>query len=159
MAFDTLADPINHVKSVVANLDKASWDFPGNSWGDEDRYPLSKGKYLTPGDVALLQKLGEPQELSSAVSECANVRAVLKENSVEFGPEPVKRIAERRKTMPDTGLIAFTYLPAVSDDGRTALIIDGRSWGPLAAVALVVKLERQPDGGWRAVKSMILWEA
>jgi hypothetical protein len=56
-------------------------------------------------------------------------------------------------------MIVEASMPVLADDGQSAILIDGRSWGPDAGEEIIFKLEHQPDGSWRAVKAMPVWAA
>lgn len=145
--------------TVVKDLPKLHWIAAGKTWVklSTDAAPFDETP-VTKDEIRLLEALAKRRGLSNAAALCANVRSVLKANSVEFGQVAVDRVSGIvHHKAAHSSTIAETFLPVVADDGQTAVIVDGRAWGPLAGLGLIIKLEHQSDGSWQATKTMPLW--
>ena len=92
--------------------------------------------------------------LENAVTRCPAITTVLSERGIWYGNSTAKSVSAITNPELDPEVdqhsktIASVYLPVLSDNGQTALLVESRSWAPLAGLGLIVKIERQANGEW-----------
>jgi hypothetical protein len=118
---------------------------------------------ITPDEIGLFKKLLASQGVENAVTRCPAITAVLSERGISYGDSAVKSVSAITNPELDPEVdqhsktITSLYLPVLSDDGQSALLVDSRSWGPLEGVGLIVKIERQSNGEWLPTRWQMMW--
>ena len=92
--------------------------------------------------------------LENAVTRCPAITKDLSERGIWYGNSAAKSVSAITNPELDPEVdqhsktIASVYLPVLSDNGQTALLVESRSWAPQAGLGLIVKIERQANGEW-----------
>lgn len=149
---------------AAADRNKAVSDFAEESWFDLKGGSIWQGEEFeqiakTSDEIKLVSQLFDMPKATNAVTQCSGIRAVLRDRSIAYGEDAVKsasavldpQLEEHSKT------IADIYLPVLSDDGRSAVLLVSRNWAPLAGVGLIIKIERQDNGEWRPTRAQQVW--
>lgn len=135
------------------------------SWW-KDRLPVKPIATREKGEVALLNAwLDEPH--ASAVTECSDVRALLRRQRIGFGEKAVRAAKDNNDEMFRPGhqrdpskhrmTVYGIAMPTFNADGTEAVLEKNYDCGSLCGGGNVVKVRRDPDGSWRKVAEWPLW--
>ncbi|GMN01899.1 hypothetical protein [Erythrobacter sp. MTPC3] len=142
---------------MISSFVEEPWiDVRGRSiWQGADSNSIGK----TTADSSLLRKLFETGKATNAVQQCPSVRKVLNDHRIDYGEGAVRAVSaiEDPNLGQHSKTIADVYLPIVSDDGQSAVLLVSRSWAPLAGAGVVVKIERQDNGEWTPTRVQQIW--
>ncbi|MXO66214.1 hypothetical protein [Altericroceibacterium endophyticum] len=146
----------DRVKAVSEFAEEPWFDLKGTSvWQGEAFDEIAK----TPDEIRMVRKLFEEPTSANAVTRCSEISTLLQSRSIAFGESAVKSVSaiENRELDAHSKTIADIYLPILSDDDRSALLLVSRSWAPLAGVGLIIKIERQTNGEWLPTRAQQIW--
>lgn len=104
----------------------------------------------TSEEIAMVRALLNQDATESAVTRCSGVNELLQSKAIAFGDKAVgSSIASKDpKTDEYPKTIAGSYLPLLSKDRSSAVLIVSRRWAPSAGGELAVKIVRQKSGEW-----------
>lgn len=149
---------------AAADRFKAVSEFAEEPWFDLKGTSVWEGEALdeiakTPEEIRMVRKLFEVPKSANAVTQCSDMRTVLRGHGIAYGESAVKSVSaiENRELEEHAKTIANIYLPILSDDGRSALLLVSRNWAPLAGVGLIIKIERQTNGDWLPTRAQQIW--
>jgi hypothetical protein len=110
-----------------------------------------------PPDGLLEEFLGAPHR--NAVEQCPSIRALLKAQGIRFGKRASAAAvsSQAARGVRARPLIFTVELPAVSGDGRDAVLSAAHSFGNLDGAGELLHLRRQDDGSWRVTGGVRLW--
>lgn len=120
----------------------------------DDQWDVWQGGQRTQAPPVELQRTALRHAPQGAVSRCPTIRQLLQQQQVRYGRIP-QSIPIQDDLYPAD--IEYVSLPAISEDGQSAVLAYSSISGPLAASGLLVHLVRQSDGQWRIVGQADLW--
>lgn len=142
---------------AVSDFSKEPWfDLNGASaWHSEEFDQIAK----TPEEVRLVRLLFTTPNSVNAVAQCSDITAVLRDRNIAYGEDAANTASaiNNPEIEEHSKIIANIYLPVLSDDGRSAVLLVSRSWAPLAGVGLIIKIERQDNGEWLPTRAQQIW--
>ncbi|HUQ13876.1 MAG TPA: hypothetical protein VM055_06335 [Novosphingobium sp.] len=113
-------------------------------------------KYKVDNELARKQERIASQ---SPFLSCAEIKAILDESKIPYGLSSERGLPPQRAD----GTYFWTYIgismPAISDDGRFALLEDSSVVAPLGGGGQSIRLERRRDGTWQIKEILPTWIA
>lgn len=113
----------------------------------------------TAEEVSLVAQLLMSKLSRNAVARCGSLKDLLQDRGISHGEQAVKAVSaiSNRALKRHAKTITDVYVPILSKDGKSAVLLTSRNWAPLAGVGLILKLERQDNGVWRSTRAQQVW--
>lgn len=113
----------------------------------------------TSEEAALVTELLKSKLSRNAVARCPSLKDLLQDRGISHGEQAIEAVSaiSNRALKQHAQTITHVYVPVLSKDGRSAVLLTSRNWAPLAGVGLILKLERQNNGVWRSTRAQQVW--